>query len=137
MAWEMSKIPSLIYMSEAIVNLILSIILVQSLGLIGVALGTAIPILIAELGIILPYAMKKLNISTGQLLRTAIGPTVAPLLMLLAYSYYLPQFIEVQNSWITLVGVATGGGIFLIGTWFVFDRGTVLLHRSLSKSLNT
>jgi len=67
------KIPSLIYMSEAIVNLILSIILVQSLGLIGVALGTAIPILIAELGIILPYAMKKLNISTGQLLRLPLG----------------------------------------------------------------
>ncbi len=131
------KIPSLIYMSEAIANLILSLILIQSMGLIGVALGTAIPILIAELGIILPYAMKKLNISTGLLLRTAIVPTLAPLLVLLGYSYYLPQFIQVQNSWITLVGVAAGGGVFLIGTWFIIEKGTVFLHRSLSKSLNT
>lgn len=131
------KIPSLIYMSEAIANLILSLILIQSLGLIGVALGTAIPILIAELGIILPYAMKKLNISAGQLLRTAIVPTLTPLLVLLGYSYYLPQFIQVQNSWFTLVGVAAGGGVFLIGTWFIIEKGTVFLHRSLSKSLNT
>lgn len=131
------KIPSLIYMGEAVSNLILSLILIQSLGLVGVALGTAIPILIAELGIILPYAMKKLNITAGQLLRTAIGPTLAPLLVLLGYSYYLPQFFEIHNSWYTLVGVAAGGGVFLIGTWFVLDKGTVYLNRAVSKSLNT
>ncbi|WP_298867071.1 oligosaccharide flippase family protein [uncultured Gimesia sp.] len=131
------KVPSLIYMGEAIANLILSLILIQWLGLIGVALGTAIPILIAELCIILPYAMKKLNISLSQLLRKAIGPTLAPLLVLLGYSYYLPQFIEVHNSWATLVGVAAGGGIFLIGTWFIIEKGSLLLHRSVSKSLNT
>ncbi|QDT43103.1 Polysaccharide biosynthesis protein [Gimesia alba] len=131
------KIPSLIYMGEAVANLILSVILIQSLGLVGVALGTAIPILIAELGIILPYAMKKLNITAGQLLRTAIGPTVAPLLVLLGYSYYLPHFFEIRNSWFTLVGVAAGGGVFLVGTWFVFEKGTMLLNRSVSNSLNT
>lgn len=131
------KVPSLIYMSEAVANLVLSLILIQSLGLIGVALGTAIPILVAELGIILPYAMKKLDISISQLLRSAIGPTVAPLLALLAYSYFLPQLIEVNNTWFTLIGVATGGGVFLIGTWFVCEKGTMILHRSLSKSLNT
>ncbi|WP_339728394.1 oligosaccharide flippase family protein [uncultured Gimesia sp.] len=131
------KVPSLIYMGEAAANLILSLILIQSLGLVGVALGTAIPILIAEMGIILPYAMKKLNITTSQLLRTAIGPTVAPLLVLLGYSYYLPHFFEIRNSWYTLVGVAAGGGIFLIGTWFVFAKGTMLLNRAGSKSLST
>ncbi len=67
------KVPSLIYMGEAMANLILSLILIQSLGLIGVALGTAIPILIAELGIILPYALKKLNISWSLLLRRPLG----------------------------------------------------------------
>ena len=124
-------------MGEAVANLILSVILIQSLGLVGVALGTAIPILIAELGIILPYAMKKLNISAGQLLRTAIGPTLAPLLVLLGYSYYLPHFFEIRNSWFTLVGVAGGGGVFLLGTWFVFEKGTMVFNRSISKSLNT
>lgn len=131
------KIPSLIYMCEAISNLVLSLILIQSLGLVGVALGTAIPILIAELGIILPYAMKKLDITAGQLLRTAIRPTLAPLLMLLGYSYFLPQFFEIRNSWFALVGIAAGGGVFLIGTWFAFERGVLLLNRSVPKSLNT
>ncbi|QDV51234.1 oligosaccharide flippase family protein [Gimesia fumaroli] len=131
------KIPSLIYMGEAVTNLILSVILIQSLGLVGVALGTAIPILIAELGIILPYAMKKLNITAGQLLRTAIRPTLAPLLVLLGYSYYIPHFFEIRNSWLTLVSVATGGGVFLIGTWFVFEKGNIFLNRSVSNSLNT
>lgn len=131
------KIPSLIYMGEAIANLILSLILIQSLGLMGVALGTAIPILVAELGIILPYALKKLNISYSQMIRTAFGPTVAPLLALLAYSFYLPKFVEIHNSWFTLIGVAAGGGFFLLGTWFVIEKGSVLLQRSISNSVNT
>lgn len=130
------KVPSLVYMGEAVANLALSLILIQSLGLIGVALGTAIPILIAELGIILPYAMKKLDLTTNQLLRKAIGPTLTPLLVLLGYSYYLPQFVELQNSWTTLVAVAAGGGIFLIGTWFIIDKGSTLLQRPVTKSLN-
>ncbi|WP_417390374.1 oligosaccharide flippase family protein [Gimesia sp.] len=131
------KVPSLIYICEAITNLILSLILIQSLGLIGVALGTAIPIFIAELGIILPYAMKKLNISAGQLLRTAIAPTLAPLLVLLGYSYFLPQFFEIRNSWAILAGVAAGGGVFLLGTWLIIEKGALLLHRSVPESINS
>ena len=131
------KIPSLIYMGEAIANLVLSLILIQSFGLMGVALGTAIPILIAELGIILPYALKKLNISYSLMIRRAFGPTVTPLLVLLAYSFYLPKFVEIHNSWFTLIGVAAGGGFFLLGTWFVIEKGSVLFQRSVPNSLNT
>jgi len=131
------KIPSLIYISEAIANLVLSLILIQSLGLVGVALGTAIPILIAELGIILPYALKKMDISAGQLLRTAIAPTIAPLLVLLGYSYFLPEFFEIQNSWLVLVCVAAGGGAFLVGTWVLFEKGNLLMNRTASETLKT
>lgn len=131
------KIPSLIYMGEAVANLVLSLILIQFLGLIGVALGTAIPILVAELGIILPYALKKLNIPCGQLIRSALGPTIAPLLALLAYSFYLPHFLEIRDSWFTLIGVAVGGGLSLLGTWLIVEKGTVLLQRNTAKSLNT
>jgi O-antigen/teichoic acid export membrane protein len=126
------KVPSLIYMGEALANLILSLILIQYLGLVGVALGTAIPILLAELGILLPYALKKLDISRSRLLRYAIGPTIAPLMALLAYSYCLPHFFEIRNSWVVLVCIACGGGAFLAGTWLLFEKGSPLLKRTTS-----
>ena len=126
------KVPSLIYMGEALANLILSLILIQYLGLVGVALGTAIPILFAELGILLPYALKKLDISRSRLLRYAIGPTIAPLLALLAYSYCLPHLFEIRNSWVALACIACGGGAFLAGTWLLFEKGSPLLKRTTS-----
>jgi peptidoglycan biosynthesis protein MviN/MurJ (putative lipid II flippase) len=48
------RTPAIIYFIEAIANLILSILFCQQFGTIGVAYGTLLPILICEVGWLLP-----------------------------------------------------------------------------------
>lgn len=49
---------------EAIANLTLSVILVQYYGMVGVALGTAIPFFIIKLFVMPPYVCRQLKLST-------------------------------------------------------------------------
>jgi len=71
-------------MAEGLINLALSILLVKSIGLIGVAIGTAIPHTII-FGIILPvYACRLLGIPWWQYVQKSL---VGPLLNLIPFSF--------------------------------------------------
>jgi O-antigen/teichoic acid export membrane protein len=109
------RLPSLIYLAEAVANLLLSIILCFWLKNLGVALGTAIPILLFELFIILPYGLKTLKIPAGHLIREGILPQAIPLAALLVYSAAVHHSLlpNLSPSWTTLVGIAIGGGMAL------------------------
>jgi O-antigen/teichoic acid export membrane protein len=61
-------------LGEALVNLVLSVILVRKLGLIGVAWGTAIPHLITNTVIIPLYALRQTQLPLGEYVRKALGP---------------------------------------------------------------
>jgi O-antigen/teichoic acid export membrane protein len=66
-------------LGSGLANLALSIALVGPFGVTGVALGTLIPAA-AEFAIILPYTLRRLNLSAsaavGQILLPAVGPTL-------------------------------------------------------------
>jgi O-antigen/teichoic acid export membrane protein len=62
----------------AVSNLTLSIALVRSLGLVGVALGTAVPVaLIAGCGLV-PTACRRVQMPFTDLFRTALWPAIWP-----------------------------------------------------------
>lgn len=114
--------PALIYLLEAVCNLSLSIALCQEWGIVGVAWGTAIPALVIELGLLLPYALRTFGLSFHRLWTQAILPQLPPLAVLGAYSWIVSQQPWSQSGWPALIGITLGGGAVLGGTWLIQRR---------------
>lgn len=110
------KAPSLMYLAEAVLNLVLSVVLAYSLGVTGVALGTAIPVVAVELLIVLPYFFRVLRIEPGELVRKSLGPQVLPLVALWTYSFSLSQMPDVGATWPRLIAITLGGVSVLLST---------------------
>ncbi len=109
--------PSLFYVMEALANFALSISLVYGVGLIGVALGTVVPLYLVELGLLLPYALRRLEIEPRRLLTDVAGPQLAPLVALLGYSYLIWSQVPLVPGWNNMIAIAAGGGLVLGATW--------------------
>ena len=57
-------------MGEALANLVLSVLLVRQFGIAGVAVGTAVPVFVANLGVLLPAACRQVNMPLVTFVRT-------------------------------------------------------------------
>ncbi len=63
-----------VWVGEAIANLVLSLMWVRRHGTVGVACGTAIPIVVGHLAFITPAACRQAAISVRRLARATLGP---------------------------------------------------------------
>lgn len=90
---------------SGISNLILSIILVNYYGLMGVALGTLIPSTIVCIGFVAPYAMRVIGVSLQEMVTKVIWPTILPAIPMSIAIFALRQIIE-PVSLISLLLVA-------------------------------
>lgn len=127
------RLPALVYLAEAIVNLVLSLILARTIGVRGVAWGTSIPIILFELGIILPVGMKYLGIPMMRLVREGLIPYLLPLLALWVYSDQVAAHYPNHHSWPALIAITCGGGAVLGIVWgsqLILERLTAV--RSVS-----
>lgn len=125
------RIPSFIYLSEAIANLILSLILVVPFGLFGVALGTIIPITVIEVGFLLPYAIKKFHFSFGEMIQKVFVVQTVPLLALFTFCFLLSPFIT-SRDWLT-VGLVLSGALFVTGSsWYMTNRKILFAKSKIS-----
>jgi O-antigen/teichoic acid export membrane protein len=88
------RVLSLVAVGSAVVNLCLSVVLLQWIGLAGVALGTLIPTVIASFGIALPFTMRVLGATTADLVKEVVGPVGLPLVPLLGTVYLLDRWIQ-------------------------------------------
>ena len=116
------RVPSLLYLAQAVANLGLSLALIGPLGLTGVAVGTLIPVVLIELGLLLPYAMRELGMGPGLLTRRVVLPQLLPLIALAVYSLAVRWGVESVLGWTRLGLVAGGGGLVLVGTWALCHR---------------
>jgi O-antigen/teichoic acid export membrane protein len=69
----------------ALVNLLLSILLVARLGLAGVAIGTLIPVGLTAVFIIFPAGCRRVQLSIPHVLAEAVWPAVWPAAVMAAY----------------------------------------------------
>lgn len=113
------RVPGILYFAEAIANLVLSLILVKPLGLLGVALGTAIPIVLLEVFVLLPYSLKLLKLPLWPTLSRIVSPHLPPLFVLWTYSAMVSLLIDPIEGWLSVVGVSAGGGAVLGTSWLV------------------
>lgn len=112
------RVPAYIDMLEAACNLVLSLILIQMIGIIGVAWGTLIPVVTIELFVFLPYAARKLGMLREELVGQVVAAQVPALLALLAYCETVSRFVS-GSGWPQLLLITAGGGVALLGTRYL------------------
>jgi O-antigen/teichoic acid export membrane protein len=91
--------------AEAVVNIVLSIILGRQFGLVGVALGTVIPLLLMQLAWVAPHACRSLGLGSRRFLMLA-KPGLTSILVV-GSTGYLIQRIANANGYLGVVAAAT------------------------------
>ena len=100
--------------TTAVVNVLLSIALVRPLGLVGVALGTLIPVSGSAVFVLYPAACRRVGLSMGRPLTEAIWPAMWPALVMTALLWWLGRALPPRN----LIGVGLQlalGGLVYVG----------------------
>lgn len=104
-----------------VVNLALSVLLVHWYGLVGVAVGTLIPVGLAAVFVLYPAACHRVGLSVGSVWRQAVWPTAWPAAVVGCILTLTRDF-----TGDTLVGVAlasAAGGLLYLGLFFAVAIG--------------
>jgi O-antigen/teichoic acid export membrane protein len=96
----------------ALFNLLLSLALVWPLGLLGVALGTAVPVAAGVLFVV-PEACRRLSLPVGRLLREGLWPVVWPALPVAAALRAWRGAVDPQGLVAVLAAGAAAGALYL------------------------
>jgi O-antigen/teichoic acid export membrane protein len=108
---------------EGLANLILSILLVGKMGIFGVALGTAIPMIVVK-GIFQPfYVCREIRISINSyLIKCMLIPLVISILYMILQLAAYHMVSEIRLVHLLLVQISTGTIISLIIYYFIFSQ---------------
>ena len=125
-------------LGEALANLALSVVLVRRFGLLGVAIGTAVPIAIANLGILLPAACRQVQVPLTTFLRQVLPAPLAGAVPAIAACEALRFFYPPTS----LVAILSEGGVvslvYLAAVClFGLDSGLRARYVSYARSLLT
>ncbi|PCI70452.1 MAG: hypothetical protein COB26_02880 [Piscirickettsiaceae bacterium] len=99
-------------MAEAVINVALSLLLIQEYGITGVALGTAIPFVISKFIAVPYYACRSIHMPISTY-RVHFLKTLLSILILEAPLFLIVQFYNLTNFW--EIFVLTSFGQILIG----------------------
>jgi O-antigen/teichoic acid export membrane protein len=94
-------------MAEALVNLLLSVVLVRPLGIEGVAWGTTLPNIISNLAVAV-YVCRALDVPYCSYLRSVFLVPVLAAVPLAAGWWAAAEFLDL-NSWVPLLAVGAAG----------------------------
>jgi O-antigen/teichoic acid export membrane protein len=132
--WGHQRFVSATSLGAALANLVLSIILVQHWGIVGVALGTLIPQLCQhQLGLI-GQTCRQLGISTLEYIRTVHLKALLPLLVALAWVLMLrPTLPHAAFPLPTICAIA--GSAALIGGAFWFQLNATAQEREVTRRM--
>ena len=127
----------------ALGNLVLSVVLVRIYGLIGVAIGTLIPMMVLSMFVVFPAACRRVELPVFTVIRRSVWPAVWPALVMAAFIVFFKRGrLEGDWSWRALVmqafvAAAIYALLFLVAMdrnerdWYfnkikeVFKRGSV------------
>lgn len=91
--------------SMALGNLVLSVILVRTYGLIGVALGTLIPIVVVSLLVVFPSACRQVRVSPLKIIRKSVWPAVWPASVLAGFLLITASALPKSPGVLILLGL--------------------------------
>jgi O-antigen/teichoic acid export membrane protein len=107
------------FLGEAACNLILSVILVRAYGVIGTAIGTAIPRTIVSTVIGPWYVKQHLGLDLRRFWTDVYVRPVAAILPFAAVTFAIEHFWPAHNLVVFFIGVLATLPLALVGPWFV------------------
>jgi O-antigen/teichoic acid export membrane protein len=99
----------------ALLNLALSIVLVRSLGVIGVALGTLIALSLQS-AFFVAHSLRVNSVRASELMREAWLPAALPVVPMLAVLFGLRALVD-PASWLTVVPIGAAGAVAYVATY--------------------
>jgi len=117
------KSPAMVYMGGGILNLILSLILIPTLGAEGAATATLVSTALIALVqvVVLPCSLR-----TFPSRRSLAAVFLALLCMFFVIHFGQALFSDVESSWVpTIVSIAVGGLAYLLGLMSVNPRSSL------------
>ena len=114
------RLVAYVSLGEAIANLGLSVLLVRRFGMLGVAIGTAVPVVLANLCLLLPVACREFQLRSLTFLRLvgaapAIGAVPAIAVCVLLRVAYPPASLVAILAESALVGLVYLGAVCAFG----------------------
>jgi O-antigen/teichoic acid export membrane protein len=100
----------------AISNLVLSVLLVRWYGLIGVAIGTLIPMVVFSMFVVFPAACRRVELPRLKVLRQSVWPAAWPALVMAAFILLARRYSDGSWSWMVVQAALAAGiyaGLFL------------------------
>lgn len=91
-----------------VANVVLSIMLVRTYGLVGVAFGTLIPLSAVSMFVLFPAACRRAKISVASALGNAVWPPVWPAICMVVFLAVTRRFAGGGAASISLQGIAAG-----------------------------
>ncbi|MCA8998469.1 MAG: polysaccharide biosynthesis protein [Planctomycetaceae bacterium] len=126
------RLQVVIDLMEAICNLGLSLLFVSFWGIMGVAWGTFVPLVVIELFVLLPCAMKLLHLRVRSLWKETIAPQLPAFAVLLVACDLVSRRVP-ETGWLPLMAATAIGGGALVAVRY----GTHLLEkRDLTASVS-
>jgi len=117
-------------MISGVTNLFLSIVLVQRIGLAGVALGTLIPTTIICLGFVHPYVIRVIKLSRREALSQIVSPALIPVIPTVIAMYLLQSVLRLNSIFpilfIGVVGLLVYLVVYLSLQVNRFERGVLI-----------
>lgn len=105
-------------LSMAVGNLILSVLLVRVYGLIGVAIGTLIPMIVISMFVVFPAACRRVNLPILTVIRQSVWPAIWPALLMGVF--VLLTRARIQGSWALLILQSFAAAAIYAGLFVVF-----------------
>jgi O-antigen/teichoic acid export membrane protein len=99
--------------STAVVNVLLSIALVKPLGLLGVALGTLIPVSASATLVIYPAACRRVGLPIGSTLRQAMWPAIWPAVFMIGLLVWLGRRLAPTGLPEVALHLGAGGLVYM------------------------
>jgi O-antigen/teichoic acid export membrane protein len=116
------RLVAFVALGEALANLALSVLLVGRYGILGVAIGTAVPVILANLFVLLPVACRQVQLPVRNFVRTvAVAPAIGAVVAALAGIALRSAFPPISLPAVVLEGAVVGVS-YLVAVWlFGFD----------------
>ena len=112
-------------LGTGVANVILSAVLITSYGLVGVAIGTLVPIMFSSIFMTFPAACRRVHVPLGQAARRAVWPALWPAV---AVALALAAVHRPEDSLTVALAEAAAAGLLYVGLFFIAvgrrDRAT-------------
>jgi len=111
------KVLAISNLSMALSNLVLSVLLVRWYGLIGVAIGTLIPMVVFSMFVVFPVACRRVQLSRWSVIRQSVWPAAWPALVMAGFILTAKRYSDGSWRWLVLqamVAAVIYAGLFLL-----------------------